>query len=108
MPKFLITASYNAEGVKGLMAEGGTARLAEAQALAGALGGKIEAMYFAIGSDDLIGIVDAPDTASALALTWTVSASGKISAKLTQLITPAEMDAAAAKSKTLKYRAPGA
>jgi uncharacterized protein with GYD domain len=65
-------------------------------------------MYFAIGSDDLIGIVDAPDTASALALVGTVSASGKVSAKLTQLITPAEMDAAAAKSKTLKYRAPGA
>ena len=42
MPKYLITGSYSAEGVKGLMAEGGTERKKHAYAVVESLGGKIE------------------------------------------------------------------
>jgi uncharacterized protein with GYD domain len=108
MPKYLLTGSYNSEGVKGLMAEGGTSRRTQAYAVVESLGGKIESFYYAFGSDDLYSIVDFPDVASALAAAGSVSSSGKVSAKLTPLITAEEMDAAAAKSKTAQYRAPGA
>jgi uncharacterized protein with GYD domain len=108
MPKYLITGSYSAEGVKGLMAEGGTERKKQAYAVVESLGGKIESFYYAFGSDDLYSFVDFPDVASALAAAGTISSSGKVSAKLTPLITAEEMDAGAAKSKNSKWRAPGA
>ena len=108
MPKYLISASYTSDGVKGLMADGGSARIAEATSLISAAGGKLESMYFAFGSDDLVGIVEVPDSVTALAVVGVVSSSGRVSARLTPLITPEEMDAAATKSKSLTYRAPGA
>ena len=108
MPKYLITGSYSPDGVKGLMAEGGTSRIAQAHAVVESVGGKIESFYFAFGSDDLYSFVDFPDTASAVAAVGTISSSGKVTAKLTPLITAEEMDAAVAKSKSVKWRAPGA
>ena len=52
MPKYLIKASYTAEGAKGLMKAGGTARRAAVQKMIEGLGGKLEAFYFAYGADD--------------------------------------------------------
>ena len=42
MPKFLIKASYNAEGARGLLKEGGTGRVEAVKKLAQSLGGRIE------------------------------------------------------------------
>jgi uncharacterized protein with GYD domain len=42
MPKFLLEGNYTLEGVKGLQAEGGSARLAVATKLVEGLGGKVE------------------------------------------------------------------
>ena len=105
MPKYLITASYTAEGAKGLMREGGSKRReAAAQALKAA-GGKMEAFYFAFGDTDAFVIVDAPDHATVAAASLTISASGAVRTKTTVLLTPEEVDQATKTGVT--YRAPG-
>lgn len=105
MPKYLYQVSYAAEGVKGLLKDGGSKRKAAAEALAKSVGGKVEAFYFAFGQTDAYVIVDLPDNASAAAGALVVSATGAISLKTTVLITPEEMDTAAKKSVT--YSPPG-
>lgn len=106
MPKYLIRGSYTAEGAKGLLKEGGTARRTAVQKMIEGLGGKLEALYFAYGSDDVVGICDFPDAASGIAASLAVNASGFVRLSTTPLITPEEVDAAAKKSPA--YRAPGA
>lgn len=106
MAKFLITASYTAEGAKGLMKEGGSGRRAVVQKMLDAVGGKLEAFYFAFGTEDAYVIVDVPDNASIVAISLAVNASGVARIKTTPLISPDDLDAAARKS--IAYRAPGA
>lgn len=105
MPKYLYQASYTAEGTKGLLKEGGSKRRAMVEEMTKAAGGKIEAFYFAFGDSDVYLIVDAPDQATAAALSLAVNASGAVTLKTTVLLTPEEVDQAA--KKTVKYRSPG-
>jgi uncharacterized protein with GYD domain len=106
MAKFLVKASYTAEGAKGLIKEGGTGRRTAVQKLIESMGGKIEAFYFAYGEHDAYVITDLPDAASGLALSLGVNASGVVRLSTVPLITPEEMDTAAKKS--VAYRPPGA
>jgi uncharacterized protein with GYD domain len=106
MPKYLITASYTAEGVKGLLKDGGSARRAAVQKAAESVGGRLDAFYFAFGEHDAIVICDLPDNIAATAVSLSVGASGAAQAATTPLITPEDVDAAAKKS--VSYRAPGA
>ena len=106
MPKYLVEASYTAEGAKGLIKDGGSKRRAAVEALAKGLGGRIEAFYFTYGDTDAFVIMDLPDSASATAASLTVAASGAARVKTTVLITPEEVDQAV--KKTVHYRAPGA
>ena len=64
MPKYLLEVTYTLDGVKGLNAEGGSARVAAATELVESLGGKIESFYFAFGDTDVYVIVDMPDDVS--------------------------------------------
>ena len=64
MPKYLITGSYTTQGVKGVMAEGGSGRVAAVRRLIESLGGTLESMYFAFGSDDWYITVDLPNNAA--------------------------------------------
>jgi uncharacterized protein with GYD domain len=105
MPKYLIQANYVGEGIKGLLKDGGTSRRAAVEKLFGSVGGKIEAFYYAFGDTDLFIIADVPDNVSAAALSLTVNAVGAATAKVTVLLTPEEIDAAA--KKTPSYRPPG-
>ena len=105
MPKYLFHASYTAEGIKGLVKEGGSKRKAVVEELIKSVGGKLEACYFAFGETDVFVIADVPDNVSVAAASLTVAASGSAHVKTTVLMTPEEMDAAA--KKTAKYRAPG-
>ena len=106
MPKFMVKASYTAEGTRGLMKEGGTKRRAAVQKLIEGLGGKVEAFYFAYGEHDAYVITDFPDAGAGLALTLAVNASGAVRLSTVPLITPEEIDAASKRS--VAYRAPGA
>ena len=105
MPKYLITASYTAEGAKGLLKEGGTQRRQAADQVIKSAGGKMEAFYFAFGEDDAYVIVDAPDHASVAATAVAINASGAVHTKTVVLLTPEEIDQAVKKNVT--YRAPG-
>ncbi len=106
MPKYLIKASYTAEGAKGLMKAGGTTRRATVQKMIEGLGGKLETFYFAYGADDVFVICDLPDAASGIAASLVINGSGAVHSSTTPLITPDEVDAAC--KKLPEYRAPGA
>ena len=106
MPKYLFQASYTAEGIGGLLKEGGSARVASITELINDLGGTLETCYYAFGEDDVYGIADLPDEETAVALSLVVSASGAVAVKTTVLLDPATIDAAAEKSAN--YRPPGA
>jgi uncharacterized protein with GYD domain len=105
MPKYMVQGSYSVDGVKGVLAEGGSARMAEVKHLLEAVGGALEVMYFTFGSDDFIIIADGPDNATTAALTMMVSSTGAVKVRTTVLLTPEEIDAA---TKTaVSYRPPG-
>ena len=106
MPKFLVKATYTADGARGLIKEGGSARRAVVQKMVEGLGGKLESFYFAYGEDDAYIVSDLPDAASGLALALAVNASGAVRLSTIPLITPEEIDVAA--KKAVNYRAPGA
>jgi uncharacterized protein with GYD domain len=106
MPKYLTVASFTAEGAKGLLKEGGTARRAAVEKMIKGLGGKLEGFYFAFGDNDAYTISDGLDNASAAALSLAVSATGAVRIKTIVLLTPEEMDQAS--KKRVKYRPPGA
>ena len=94
MAKYLIKASHTAEGAKGLLEEGGTARRTAVEQALNSMGGKLDAFYYAFGETDLFCIVDLPDNAAATAASLVVNASGKASVQYTVLITPEEVDEA--------------
>lgn len=106
MPKYLVRASYTAEGVRALLKEGGNSRRDAVAGLIEGLGGRLEEFYFAFGGDDVFAIVDLPDGASAAAASLAVNATGATRSGITVLLTPDELDDAA--GKTITYRAPGA
>lgn len=105
MSKYLITGSYAADGVKGLMQEGGSKRLEAATAAIASVGGSVDAFYYSFGKDDVVGICDFPDASSAAAVSMMINSTGAVSVTLTPLITVEEMDVAS--GKTPSYRAPG-
>lgn len=105
MAKYLITGSYSTQGIKGVVAEGGTGRVAAVRSLVEKLGGTLESMYFAFGSDDWFITVDLPNNVSAATASLTVAASGSINPRVVVLLTAEEVDAAV--KQTTAYRAPG-
>ena len=105
MPKFLIQLSYTAEGAKGLLKDGGSARRKAASDVLAQFNGEIEAFYFAFGADDAVLIVDVPDHETMAGISLTVSATGEIRTRATVLLTPEQIDEAA--KKHVNYRAPG-
>ncbi|MGN9808199.1 GYD domain-containing protein [Micromonospora sp. BQ11] len=105
MARFLFTATYTAEGIKGLGKDGGTTRAEVVQALIENSGGRVEALYFAFGEHDLYIICELPDQVSAAALGIRVRGAGGVEATVVPLLTPGELDAAAGVDVT--YQAPG-
>ena len=105
MPKYLIQASYVGEGLKGLLKEGGSSRRAAVETVIKGMGGTLESFYYAFGEDDVVGIGDFPDNATAAAFSLAINASGAVKARTTVLMTPEEVDEAT--KKTVAYRPPG-
>jgi uncharacterized protein with GYD domain len=95
MPRFLIIADYSAEGARGLMAAGGSARKTAVEKMISGLGGRIETFDFAFGGDDLYAILDMPDSESVAAAALTVSGSGAVRTRTVVLLTPEQLDRAA-------------
>ncbi len=106
MPKYLIQASYTANGLKGLLRDGGTRRRAAVQQLMESVGGKLETLYFGFGSEDVHMIIDAPDNIAVAAATLTAGAAGAATnVRTSVLLTPEDIDQAA--EKTVRYEPPG-
>ena len=105
MPKYLLEASYTADGAKGLAKEGGSSRRKMVTDMVTAVNGKVEAFYYAFGDADVYIIAEMPDTVTAAALSLAVNQSGAVNLKTRILMTPEEMDQAA--KKAVGYRPPG-
>jgi len=105
MSKYLLEVKYTLEGIRGVKAKGGSARVAAATELIESVGGKVDCFYFAFGETDVYVIADLPDNVSAVAVAQAVSAGGGATGRTTVLLTAAEVDAAS--SKTATYRPPG-
>ena len=105
MPKYLTTAQYSPEGLRGLQKDKAAGRLRAVTTAVEGLGGKVECLYYALGEDDSYAIVDLPDNSTAAALGVAVSAVGSVRTRTTALLTVEEVDQALAKS--VNYRPPG-
>jgi uncharacterized protein with GYD domain len=105
MPKFMVNGSYTTEGLKGLLKEGGTGRRKAVEAAVKAMGGHLEAYYFAFGESDVVTIVDVPDNITAAALAIGIASTGTVGVKTSVLMTPEEVDQAT--KKTISFRAAG-
>ena len=105
MPKYLFHGSYTPEGLRGLLAEGGSGRIEAAKQALKSVGGTLEAFYFAFGDYDFYIIVDLPDNVSTTAISFAGNVSGTFSIKTVVLLTPEEVDEAV--KKCVDFRPPG-
>ena len=105
MKKYLIKASYNANGIKGLIEDGGSQRKLTVEKMLAGMGGKMESFYFAFGEHDVYVIAELPDDVAAAAVGLRINSSGLVSISTTVLLSPEDIDAASKKS--VSYRAPG-
>ena len=105
MSKHLVVASYTAEGAKGLIKGGGTARRAAVQKMVEGLGGHVDAFYFVFGENDVHVILDLPENLTAAALSLAVMSTGAARLKTTVLLTPEEIDQAV--KTPIVYQPPG-
>jgi uncharacterized protein with GYD domain len=105
MPKYLIIASYKAEGIKGVLEKGGSSRRDAVAKTIADVGGQLESFYFSFGDEDAFVIADVPDNVTAAAVAMNVSATGVVSVRTVVLLTPEEIDRAA--GIKIGYRKPG-
>jgi uncharacterized protein with GYD domain len=105
MAKYLISACYSVEGLKGLQRDKASGRRQAVTTAVEGVGGKLECLYFALGEDDVYAIADLPDNITAAALGIAISAAGLARTRTTALMTVEEVDRAL--EKTINYRGPG-
>jgi uncharacterized protein with GYD domain len=103
--KFLVKASYTAEGAKGVQSAGGSSRRDAVAKMAEGLGGRLESFYFGFGETDAYVVLDLPDNRTAVAASLAVNTSGGATSEVVVLLTPEDLDEAAKMS--VDYRAPG-
>ena len=106
MPKYLLQANYTAQGLQGLLKEGGSSRRRVFEEMASEQGGSLESFYYAFGGSDLYLTFDLPDAATAAAISLNIGVGGALDVNTVQLITAEEVDEAC--GKTVTYRLPGA
>ncbi len=105
MASYLVIASYTPEGAKGVLKNGGTARVDAVKKTIKGLGGKLQSFHFAFGAEDAYVIADLPDNVAAAALGLAVSSAGLTSVKTVVLLTADEIDEAA--KRQVNYTPPG-
>jgi uncharacterized protein with GYD domain len=105
MAKYLAIITYTAEGLKGLIDKGGSARVEASRELLASVGGSLESFYFALGADDAYIVCDLPDNAAAAATAMSAASTGRVVNRMVPLLTAEEVDQAAAARPS--YRPPG-
>ena len=106
MGHYLFRASYTQEGLQGLLKEGAKSRVKALTESVESVGGKLEAMYWSFGDEDVVLLADLPDNSAAAALSTRVAAAGVAGVSTTVLLSAAEVDKARKMKAT--YRPPGA
>lgn len=105
MTKYLWQVTYSAEGARGLLAEGGSARRDAITQMVESVGGTVESCYFSLGGRDLFVIGDVPDEVAAATLGIRTAAAGTARSESVVLLTPEQVDDAV--RREAEYRAPG-
>jgi len=105
MPRYLIEASYGAEGVRGVAQKGGSARREIVGQLIGSMGGAIESFYFAFGDPDVYVIAELPSDEAAAAIALSINQTAATKTRTVVLLTPEQIDTAAGMVPT--YKPPG-
>ena len=106
MTTYFMQGNYTAEGIKGLIKEGGTARNEAVTKLVSSLGGALRSLHFAATSPTWFVVMDLPERGSAAAITATIIGSGAVTVdQCIEILTPTQMDEAMKKMPT--YRPPG-
>ncbi len=96
MPHYMFQARYTARAIKA-MVENPQDREAPARELIQSVGGKLAAMFFCFGSEDVLAIIEAPSDEAAAACSMAIGASGSFSGGATsKRMTPQEAMAAMA------------
>ena len=103
--RYLFTGHYASEGIKGLAAAGGTARVGVIEQMASGVGGRVVSFDFALGEDDFYIIVELPDVKAATATSLAVNSTGLVHCRTIPLITPQEVDEAS--RVAVSYSPPG-
>lgn len=105
MAKYLIQASYTAEGLQGLREDKASGRQKVISNTCAALGGKLDALFYSFGHDDVVCIIDLPDNRAATALALAVNERGMVRVRTTPLLTVEEVDQAL--DQRVDYSPPG-
>ena len=105
MAKYLLQATYSAEGIKGVAKDKASGRKAAIEKALAGVGAKLEAMYYVFGDYDAVLIVDAPDNVAMATVSFTTCGTGLARIKTVPLLTIEETDQAV--SRSVAYRGPG-
>src|SRR5918911_976597 len=106
MPKFMFLGSYTAEGLDGLRKDSAAGREAAVSTALQSVGGRLEAMYYALGDHDVILIADLPHNVSVERFALVVSEAGFVRLATHPIFTIEEIDQAL--RLRADYRPPGA
>ncbi len=105
MPKYLVTANYTLEGLKGVRQKGAKSRADAVGDMIKGLGGTMDSFYFAFGPADVYVVADLPDDETAAAIAFTVSAAGGATTSTVKLLTVEQADSA--RGLSVGYTPPG-
>jgi uncharacterized protein with GYD domain len=105
MPKYLLQVSYSLDGIRGVKAEGGSARRKAAESAVKSVGGSLDCFYFAFGEADVVVIADFPDNTAAAASAIAIGAAGGARTRTLSLLSAEEIDDAT--RREVSYRPPG-
>lgn len=106
MPYYMFQAQYTPAAIKAMM-DNPQDREEAARPLIEALGGKLHHLFFSMGSDDVMALIEAPDDTAVTACSMAVGASGAFSSgKTTKLMTSKDAMGAmkAANSAATSYK----
>ncbi len=106
MTKYLVTGSYTAQGLQGVLKEGGASRVKVVEQLLSGIGARLEVMYFAFGDYDFVSIAEGSSNVDVATVMLTLNATGMLNISATTLLTAEEIDQAV--QKAVSYRPPGA
>ena len=89
MPHYMFQARYTSEAIKAMI-DNPQDREAGARPLIEAMGAKLHSMFFCLGQEDVVAIIEAPDDETMAAAAMVVGGSGAFSAGATTKLMTAQ------------------